>query len=154
MVIGEIGAGTGRMTMWLAERTGASGKIYANDINREYLGQLDERCEREGLENVEIVLGEVEDPKLPIGKLDMAFMINVYHHLEDPVSLVENIRPSLKPDGYLAIVECDPRKTDWGEEEGCNGIEDMARELNEAGFKLHRIETSLNEDNIYIARPN
>jgi ubiquinone/menaquinone biosynthesis C-methylase UbiE len=153
MVIGEVGAGTGRMTMWLADRVGESGKVYANDINREYLEHLRERSRRDGFENIEIVLGGVENTRLPAGALDMVFMINVYHHLDNPLPLLRNILPSLKPDGTLVIVECDPEKVDWGKEEGCTGRKDMAKELSEAGYGLLRTETFLNEDNIYFARP-
>jgi SAM-dependent methyltransferase len=154
MVIGEVGAGTGRMTMWIADRVGDTGKVYANDINTGSLEQLRERCKRDGFENVEIVIGEMEDPKLPLSALDIAFMINVYHHLDNPVPLIRNLLPCLKPDGILAIVECDPDKVDWGKEEGCTRKKDMVRELKEAGFEVIRIETFLNDDNIYIAKPS
>jgi SAM-dependent methyltransferase len=154
MVIGEIGAGRGRMTMWIADRVGDSGKVYANDIDRGALEHLMERCKRDGFQNVKIIIGEVEDPKLPVSALDIAFMINVYHHLDNPVPLIRNILPSLKPDGILAIVECDPDKVDWGKDEGCNRKKDMVRELKEAGFEVVRIETFLDWDNIYIAKPS
>jgi SAM-dependent methyltransferase/ketosteroid isomerase-like protein len=152
-VIGEIGAGTGRMTLWLAERVGPSGKVYANDIDKENLEGLRKRGDREGFTNIETILGEVENPKLPAGELDVAFMINVYHHLDFPLPLIRNIIPSLKPSGVLAIVECDPDKVDWGKEEGCHTKDVMLTELEEGGFEVVRVETFLNEDNIYIARP-
>ena len=154
MTIGEIGAGRGRMTMWIADRVGDSGMVYANDIDRRALEHLMERCKRDGFQNVEIIIGEVEDPKLPASALDIAFMINVYHHLDRPVPLIRNILPSLKTDGILAIVDCDPDKVDWGKEHGCNRKKDMVKELKEAGFEVIRIETFLNEDNIYIAKPS
>ena len=153
MIIGEVGAGTGRMTMWLASRIGDTGKIYANDINKRSLERLRQRCEREGFKNVEIIIGEVKDPKLPANALDIAFMINVYHHLDEPVPLIRNILPSLKPNGVLAIVECDSDKITWGEEHGCRRKKEMTEELNKAGFEVIRIETFLNEDNIYMAKP-
>jgi len=153
MVIGEVGAGTGRMTMWLADRVGNSGKVYANDIDKKNLEILRKRCERDGFENVEIVVGEVNDPKLPVNTLDIAFMINVYHHLDDPVPIIRNLLPGLKPDGILAIVECPTQeKVDWGEEHGCTWKKDMIKELKEAGFEVVTIYTFLNEDNIYIAK--
>ncbi len=152
MIIGEIGAGTGRMTMWIADRVGDSGKVYANDINTGSLEHLSQRCMRAGFENVEIIVGEEENPKLPAHALDIAFMINVYHHLDNPVPLIRNILPSLKPDGILAIVECDPDKVEWGKDEGCTRKKDMIKELKEAGFEVVRIETFLSEDNIYIAK--
>ena len=146
MVIGEVGAGSGRMTLWLAQRVGKKGSIYANDINRKSLQKLKARCRREGFNNVRTIAGEISDPRLPVNTFDMVFLINVYHHLDSPVPLIKKILPSLKLRGYLAIVECDPDKVNWGKEEGCNSKTDMIREL---GVK---IITFLNEDNIYIAK--
>jgi ubiquinone/menaquinone biosynthesis C-methylase UbiE len=153
MIIGEVGAGTGRMTMWLADRVGESGKVYANDIDRSALDHLKRRCRRDGFKNVEIVVGNMENPGFRAGSLDIAFMINVYHHLADPVPLLRNLLPSLKPAGMLAIVECDPEKVDWGDEHGCSRKEDMIADLKEAGFEIFRIETFLEEDSLYIAKP-
>ena len=153
MIIGEVGAGTGRMTMWLADRVGESGKVYANDIDRSALDHLRRRCKRDGFKNVEIIVGKMEDPGFRSDSLDVAFMINVYHHLADPVPILRNLRPSLKPDGMLAIVECDPDKVEWGDEHGCSSQEDMIQDLKNAGFEIVRIETFLEEDSLYIARP-
>jgi SAM-dependent methyltransferase len=153
MVIGEVGAGTGRMTMWLADRVGKIGMVYANDIERSALDHLRRRCRREGFKNVAIIHGKMEDPGFPVNSLDIAFMINVYHHLADPVLLIRNIHQSLKPGGVLAIVECDPDKMKWAEDHGCTGKEGMIEDLKKAGFEVFRIDTFLEEDSIYIARP-
>jgi ubiquinone/menaquinone biosynthesis C-methylase UbiE len=153
MIVGEVGAGTGRMTMWLADRVGESGKVYANDIDRSALDYLHRRCRRDGFKNVEIVIGKMENPGFPQQSLDIAFMINVYHHLANPVPVLKNLLPSLKSGGRLAIVECDPEKVDWGEEHGCSTRQNMIEYLKNAGFQIIRIETFLEEDNIYIAKP-
>jgi ubiquinone/menaquinone biosynthesis C-methylase UbiE len=153
MVIGEIGAGTGRMTMWLADRVGNIGKVFANDIDRSALEHLKRRCKRDGFKNVEIIVGRMEDPGFPPGSLDVAFMINVYHHLADPIPILRNLIPSIKADGILAIVECDPDKVEWGDDHGCSGKEKMTRDLKMAGFEVVRIETFLDEDSIYFAKP-
>ena len=152
MIVGEIGAGGGRMTIQLADRVGPEGQVYANDIDEEALEKLARRCEKEGLANVEIIHGEVLDPRLPAGALDMVFMINVYHHAEDPVALVRNAMPALKPGGTLAIVECDPVKTGW-DDHGCTRVDEMPGQLERAGYEMVRVETFLKEDNIFIARP-
>jgi ubiquinone/menaquinone biosynthesis C-methylase UbiE len=65
MVIGEVGAGQGRFTVHLARKVGESGKIYANDINESSLEHLRDRCKRLGLNNVDIIHGQVEDPLFP-----------------------------------------------------------------------------------------
>jgi ubiquinone/menaquinone biosynthesis C-methylase UbiE len=153
MVVGEIGAGTGRITLWMADRVGAEGRVYANDINQAGLDELAERSRKEGLDNIELVLGEVTDPLLPEGKLDMVFVINVYHHADDPVALLHNAIPSLNQDGVLVVVECDPAKVDWGEEHGCLPKEDMVRQLSRAGYQKVRIDNRLDEDQIYVFRP-
>jgi ubiquinone/menaquinone biosynthesis C-methylase UbiE len=152
MIIGEIGAGTGRMTVWLADRVGDEGKIYANDIDRKALDYLERRCEKDNLKNVVTILGEVEDPLLPENALDLAFMINVYHHLDMPVALVKNIIPSLKATGILAIVDADPEKSGYGANHS-TPKEEILAQLDEAGYELIRVETFLPDDNIYICRP-
>lgn len=152
MIVGEIGAGTGRMTVWLADRVGDKGKIYANDIDRQALEHLKNRCIKDNLHNVETIVGKIEDPLLPENSLDIAFMINVYHHLDMPVPLVRNTIPSLKSTGILAIVDADPEKSNLGRGHS-TPMEEMLTQLDEAGYKLIRVETFLPDDNIYICRP-
>jgi ubiquinone/menaquinone biosynthesis C-methylase UbiE len=151
MVIAEVGAGTGRVAVWLARRVGPQGKVYANDIDAEALDHLWARTKKLKFQNVETVLGKSDDPLLPRAALDIAFMINVYHQLKKPRSVLVAIRPSLKPEGILAIVERDPAKSESKGE--ATSREAMARCLDEAGYELVRVETFLAEDNIYIARP-
>jgi ubiquinone/menaquinone biosynthesis C-methylase UbiE len=151
MVIGEVGAGTGRVTVWLAVAVGPAGKIYANDINAFSLERLQKRCQREGLINVTTIVGSVEDPRFPRGALDIAFMTNTYHHLEKPVELVRNLLPALKADGILAIVERDKDRSVHKDE--ATSRENFIAQMEQAGFEVIRVDTSMMEDNVYIARP-
>ena len=112
MVIGDIGAGTGRFAFWFSERVGETGQVYANDIDKRALKTLDRRSQEHDVTNIVTILGEVEDPLLPKKSLDIAFMINVYHYLEKPIPLIRNITPSMKPEGILVIVESDPENRD------------------------------------------
>lgn len=152
MVIGEVGAGQGRFTVYLAQKVGESGKIYANDINESSLDHLKDRCKRLGLKNVEIIHGQVEDPLFPNDSLDMVFMILTYHHLAKPVALLKNLIPSLKLGATVVVVDPDPEKDKdrWGRES--TSEEKIRKEAGEAGFKLARIETFLEKDNIFILR--
>jgi SAM-dependent methyltransferase len=152
MVIGDIGAGTGRFAVWFADRVGEKGKVYANDIDKDALKHLLERCEDHNFKNVVTVRGKVKDPCLPKGALDIAFMVNVYHHLDDPVTLVRNIIPSLKPGGILAIVEHDTEKSGFPKSDSTPKA-DMLEQMNKAGFKVIRIEDFLENDFIYICQP-
>jgi precorrin-6B methylase 2 len=152
MVIGEVGAGQGRFTVHLARKVGESGKIYANDIDESSLEHLRDRCKRIGLNNVDIIHGQVEDPLFPKDSLDMVFMILTYHHLAKPVALLKNLIPSLKPGATVVVVDPDPEKDKdrWGRES--TSEEKMRKEAGEAGFELVRIETFLERDNIFILK--
>jgi ubiquinone/menaquinone biosynthesis C-methylase UbiE len=151
MVIGEVGAGTGRVTVWLADAVGPRGMIYANDIDAAALDHLRKRCLKEGLDNVQTIVGTVTNPKLPLKALDIAFMTNTYHHLEKPVELVRNLLPALKENGRLVIVERDYDRSPHKQE--ATTKEDFIKQMDQAGFKVVTIDTSMQEDNIYICLP-
>jgi len=147
MTIGEVGAGRGYFTFKLARRVGDQGKIYANDIDQEALMSIESRCRAEGITNIEIILGKIDDPGFPEGKIDMVFMSFVFHLLEKPVELLRNLKPSMKPGASLIII--DPRKAKMTPEvEKWKIIEPAVG----AGFELLRKETFLDRANIYIFR--
>ncbi len=152
MVVGEVGAGHGRYTVHLAARVGPAGKVYANDIARGGLDYLKERCRKNGIKNVEIILGEVADPLFPKGALDMAFMVLTYHHLAKPVELLKNLAPSLKPGATVAVVDADPARSGETDPNESISQERMNREAGEAGYEVVRTETFLRRDNIFILR--
>jgi len=151
MIIGEVGAGTGRVSVWLAQRVGPDGHVYANDIDAKALEHLRARCDKAGFRNVSTIVGTVTDPRFPPRSLDIAFMTNTYHHLAKPVELVRNLLPSLKENGILAVVERDKDRTEYKDE--ATSRNDFTRQMTAAGFELLRIDTSMQEDNIYILRP-
>ncbi|UCE42655.1 MAG: class I SAM-dependent methyltransferase [Candidatus Aminicenantes bacterium] len=140
MVVAEIGAGRGRYVVQIAVRVGEAGKVYAEDIDAASLKHLEKRCEKWGLDHVEAILGDVKDPKLPEGELDVIFVISAYHHFQDPVALMRNARPSLKPDGVLAI----------GEWLNATSPDQVEAQMKAAGYKLERTETFLEKNNLYI----
>ena len=152
MVIGEVGAGHGRYTVQLAARVGPSGKIYAEDINSASVDHLRERCAKDGIKNIEVILGEVTDPLFPEASLDMVFMVLTYHHLSEPVALLKNLTPSLKSGATVVVIDPDPVKDKGNPSSEYTSKEEIEREAGEAGFELVRVETFLERDNIFILR--
>jgi len=140
MVVAEIGAGRGRYVVQIAVRVGETGKVYAEDIDAAALKHLEKRCERWELDHVETILGDVTDPKLPEDELDVIFIISAYHHFNDPVALMRNARPSLKPGGVIAI----------GEWLNATLPEQVEAQMKAAGYRLDRTETFLEKNNLYI----
>ena len=76
---GEAGAGRGYFTFKLARRVGRSGIVYANDIDEAALAQIESRCRSEGIQNIETVVGEIEDPRFPEEGLDLVIMVYALH---------------------------------------------------------------------------
>ena len=151
MVIGEVGAGTGRFTVWLARRVGVKGLVYANDIDPSALSLLEKESRRNGLSNIRTILGQTHDPGFPPRSLDMAFMINVYNALEDPVRFLRSLAPALKPGATLAIVLDDPAKSGGESPRSATRAQFLAT-VEKAGFKVQKEETFLPRDGLYVLR--
>ncbi|MFY7953384.1 MAG: class I SAM-dependent methyltransferase [Armatimonadaceae bacterium] len=105
MVVADVGAGSGYHSFRLAPLVGDKGKVLAVDIQQEMLDLMTARAKKEKVTNVETVKGTDKDPKLPEGKVDLIFMVDVYHEFEHPYEMTEKLVASLKPGGRLVFVE-------------------------------------------------
>src|SRR5271168_86758 len=79
MVVADIGAGTGVFSRPLAKAVAPGGKVYAVDIQQDLLDYINKRDKDENIRNVQTVLGEFDDPKLPARDVDLAFINDVLH---------------------------------------------------------------------------
>jgi len=103
--VADLGAGSGYFTVRLAKAVGATGKVYAVDIQQGMLDLLAARVAKEKLTNVVPVLGAVDDPKLPDESLDLVLMVDVYHELSAPQVTLGHLRRALKRGGRLILLE-------------------------------------------------
>jgi ubiquinone/menaquinone biosynthesis C-methylase UbiE len=103
-VFADIGAGTGYYTFRLAPLV-PEGKVLAVDIQQEMLDMLTESAEKRGVKNVELVLGTIEDPKLPEDAVDYVLLVDAYHEFDHPREMLAGIRKGLKPGGKVLLVE-------------------------------------------------
>lgn len=150
MYVGEIGGGNGRFAVRVARRIGDSGKVYANDIDLKAVRFMTQRCEKDNIENMQVILSRPTNPNFPRNKLDLVYVINTYHYFTDPVRLLTNTKYSLKPDGKLAIVASDPARLKNKKRNGVSK-EQILRQVTSAGYKLVRMDTtSLVYDNVYL----
>ena len=103
-VVADLGAGGGWFTIRLARRVQPNGRVYAEDIQPEMIGAIKRRVEREGLQKVvEPVLGSALNPQLP-APVDVVLIVETYYEMDDPRTLLRNVRKSLKPGGRVGIV--------------------------------------------------
>ena len=105
MVVADIGAGSGVISVLMAEKILPDGKVLAVDVQQEMLDRLRENTKRMKITNIEPVKGTQQTTSLKPGSVDLAIMVDVYHELEFPYEMLLDISKSLKPGGRIAFVE-------------------------------------------------
>jgi hypothetical protein len=103
-IVADIGAGSGYFTSRLSPRV-SGGTIIATDIQPEMLTMLQDRIAKEGLTNVQTILGTVDDTGLERASVDLILLVDVYHEFDHPWEMLQSMRRSLKDGGRVAIVE-------------------------------------------------
>jgi ubiquinone/menaquinone biosynthesis C-methylase UbiE len=143
-VVADLGAGGGWFTVRLARAVGPNGRVYAEDIQPQMIQAIDRRVARENLRNVTTVLGTATNPKLPAGSLDAVLIVDAYHEMDEPVTLLRNIAKSLKPSGVIGIVNY--KKDGGGPGPAMNervDAEQVIRDATAAGLELRKRENFL-----------
>lgn len=105
-VVADIGAGSGYFAFRLARAVGEKGRVFAVDIEPGMVRHIRERSATEqGGEQVEAVLGEPGDPRLPDGGLDLVLIVNTWHHIADRGAYLDRLRRALRPGGQVVLVD-------------------------------------------------
>jgi 2-polyprenyl-3-methyl-5-hydroxy-6-metoxy-1,4-benzoquinol methylase len=105
MMVADVGAGTGYMSIKMARKIAPNGKVYANDIQPEMLKLLQKNAQQTKVTNIEPVLGTVAGTNLPKGQMDLVLLVDVYHEFSEPEKMLRDLRETLKPDGRLVLIE-------------------------------------------------
>jgi len=103
--VADIGAGGGWFSVRAAKRVGATGHVFAEDINPAAVDAIRARAIKENLLNIEPYLGTPDDPRLPPNSLDAALMLRVYHEVAHPPLLLASLLVSMKSGARLAVID-------------------------------------------------
>lgn len=142
MAVADLGSGSGYFTRRFVEAVGESGQVYAIDVEPEMLAYVKDSLVHLHIPyTAEFILARPDDPKLLIESVDVIFLCNVFHHLEDRITYFRNVRPALKAGGRLAIIDFYP-----DERSGELGFpkrhlvphDTVVQELTAAGYQVHR----------------
>jgi len=137
MNVADIGAGTGYFNRFFAAAVGPDGKIYAADIEPKMVEHMRERAEKEKTPNVIPTPAAPDDPKLPAGAIDLIFICNTYHHIDDRLAYLQKLKGVLRPGGRIAIVDYLKRESVEGPPiEHRLAPEQVTGEFEEAGYRL------------------
>lgn len=139
--VADIGAGGGWFSAIASSRVGADGVVYAVDISKDSVDYINKRIEKENLTNIETILGEFDDPKLPEKAVDAVLILNTYHEIAEPVVFLKNLRKGLAQSALVGIID---RKGDGGD----HGIDSdvVKTEAARAGFEFVEIYDFVNQD--------
>jgi SAM-dependent methyltransferase len=129
--VADIGAGSGWFTVRAAKRVGSTGMVYAVDINPEAIQYIEDRVRKDHVTNVKTIVNKPDNPELPPGSVDAVLMLKTYHEIADPVVLLRNLKPALKPGARIGIIDRDGNGTDHGLHKSI-----VLREADQAGYRL------------------
>lgn len=101
MVIVDYGCGPGRYAIPAAKLVGQEGKVYAIDVHPLAISAVKERTASESLENVETILVDSYDTGIESSSVDMVFLIDALHMIDNHRALFGEIHRLLKPTGHI-----------------------------------------------------
>ena len=143
MVIADLGAGEGTLSQLLAKN---ARRVIAVDISEKMVEYGSALAREHGFKNVEYRLGDLEDPPIAPGSVDMAFFSQVLHHASSPQRALEAAHRILKPGGRVVILDLACHTFEQARELyahvwlGFTEV-DLTRMLKKAGFA--KIETAI-----------
>ncbi|MDP1524782.1 MAG: methyltransferase domain-containing protein [Rhodocyclaceae bacterium] len=152
MVIADVGAGTGVLSLLFAQKVGAGGTAIAQDIVPEFLRGIEDRARKAGLSQVRTLLGGEKDARLLAGSVDLIFTSDTYHHFEYPQAMLASLRSALKPGGRLIVIDYEKipgRSSSWVMSHVRANRETVIAEITAAGFHLDRTHDFL-QDNYFL----
>jgi ubiquinone/menaquinone biosynthesis C-methylase UbiE len=145
-VVADIGAGDGSYAFAAIEHVGATGKVFATEIDEGKLNGLRAEVKKRDLQNLVVVESAEAETNLPVSCCDAIFLRRVYHHLTKPLEFDASLIRSLKPGGKLAIIDFPPHP-EYGKVKGVpkdredHGIRQriLIDELTKVGFQMEKV---------------
>jgi ubiquinone/menaquinone biosynthesis C-methylase UbiE len=133
-VVVDLGSGAGYFALKLSPIVGRQGQVLAVDIRKLSLSFLWIRALQSQKRNIRVVLGDEDDPRLPLGAVDAVLIANTFHELRDPRVMLGHVSRSLRLGGRLVII-------DRGAGRGGSHVHETDRafveaELQQAGFEI------------------
>ncbi len=104
-IVADIGSGSGLFTRAMARSVAPAGRVYAVDIDKNLLAYVTKVAADQGITNITTILAPEESPSLPPRSLDVALICDTLHHIAKRQTYLKNLKPCLKPEGRLVIID-------------------------------------------------
>lgn len=142
MAVADLGSGSGYFTRRFVEAVTETGMVYAVDVEPEMLAYTKESIvHMHRPYTAEFILARPDNPKLPFESVDLLFVCNTIHHLEDRAKYFRDLTSSLKPGGRISIIDFypDERSGELGfPKQHLVSRDTIVQELTDAGYRLDR----------------
>ncbi len=148
-VVVDVGAGAGVFEAALSAAVGPAGKVYAVEVDQALVDAIAAKLPAFGLTNVVPVLGKYADPALPAADVDLAFIHDVLHHIQDRPAYLKALSRYIKPKGRIALVDFHPGRAHLDQPGLLIPKADAAALMADAGF-FPVEEHVLSEDKYYV----
>lgn len=103
--VADIGCHEGYFSFHLSEKVGDNGKVYAVDVAEYRIDALKEHIKNKKVRNITPILGEYDNPKLPVTSLNAVMLMDTYHEIEAHRTVLSHIKNALKSNGRLLVLE-------------------------------------------------
>jgi len=137
--IADIGSGGGFFTFLFSHLVGDKGTVYAIDTNEEFLEYINSQSSENGLTNIKTILVTEQSIQAPQHSLDLVFVRNVYHHLQNRVHYFTQVKELLSSQGRIAIIEYSRHGSIFSFHRRCGHNvpqEIIVEEMNKAGYTV------------------
>ena len=111
-VVVDLGCGSGYFALRLSPQAGKNGRVLAEDIRKLPLVFLWFRTILKNERNITVIHGDVNNPHLPLQRINEVLIANTYHELTDSQAILAHVRESLMPGGRLVVVDRAPKPSD------------------------------------------
>ena len=103
MIIVDYGCGPGRYIERASKLVGASGRVYAADVQEMAVAAVKKKMSKLNLTNVEPVM--VDEYSCPIEShiADMIYALDMFHSVNDSTAFLKELHRIIKNDGVLII---------------------------------------------------
>ncbi len=108
MTVADFGSGVGFYTIPLSRRVGPYGRVFAIDAMGDFLRKLKNEAVRAGLNNVEVIQGDLESnggSGLLTASVDRIVIANTLFQLENPLQVVLEAKRIIKHSGKVAVID-------------------------------------------------
>ena len=130
--VADIGSGIGYYAIPVAKKVGASGKVYAVEVQKDLIAKLKSSAAQEGVHNIDIIWGNAEKiggTTIHDSTMDRVIVSNVLFQIEanDRDNLCIEMKRITKPGGKLLLI-------DWSENSPLGAQSFVPKPLAEALF--------------------